>query len=225
MKDGELLMELIIALLAVGVPGFFSYWYLNQIGFLNYSNQAQEEKRTIQIILSLINIGVSFSVWFLIESKGNLQASLQVETMKVIDVITLLSTSIVVTSILTGWIYPLIIKYFINKMGKFRLKHNLPLKTQETVYEMLVHKKEYSHTLVYVFDFDDKFIESGYLSKFSDNSDSINLSLALDTFHTKEKYELIDILGMFNGGHYANDAKEIYLDFDRRIKIFFFYHN
>lgn len=224
MKNGEL-MELFIALLAVGVPGFFSYWYLNQIGFLNYSDRANEEKRTIQIILSLINISISFSVWFLVESKGNLDASLQIKTMKVIDVITLLSISIVVTSILTGWIYPIIIKYFMGKMEKFRINHNLPLKTQETVYEMLVHKKEYSHTLVYAFDFDDQFIESGYLSKFSDNTDSINLSLALNTFHTKEKYELVDILGMFNGGHYDNDAKEVYLDFDRRIKIFFFYHN
>lgn len=218
-------MELFIALLTAGIPGFFSYWYLNQIGFLNYSDRAQEEKKTIQIILSIINISVSFFVWFLLENKGNLEAALQINTMKIIDVITLLSISIIITFTLTRWIYPLIIKYFMSKMEKFRLKHNLPLKTQETVYEMLVHKKEYSHTLVYVFDFNDEFIESGYLSKFSDNSDSINLSLALETFHTKEKYEIVDMLALFNGKNYSNDAKEIYLDFDRRIKIFFFYHN
>jgi hypothetical protein len=145
--------------------------------------------------------------------------------MRLIDVITLLSIIFLVIFILTGWIYPRIIKYFMVKMEKFRLKHNLPLKTQESVYEMLVHNKEYSDTLVYVFDFDDQFIESGYLSKFSDNTDTINLSLALNTFHTKEKYELVDILEIFNGEHYDNDAKEIYLDFDRRIKIFFFYQN
>jgi len=218
-------MELFIALLTVGVPGFFSYWYLNQIGFLSYSDRAKEEKRSIQILLSFINVGVSLFVWLLVENKGNLESPLQFKTMQMIDVITLLSISIVVIFILTRWIYPMIIKYFMSKMEKFRVKHNLPLKTQETVYEMLVHRKEYAHTQVYVFDFDDQFIESGYLSKFSDNTDSINLSLALDTFHITQKYELVDILRMFNGEHYPNDAKEIYLDFDRRIKIFFFYHN
>ena len=216
-------MELLIAILTAGIPGFFSYWYLNQIGFLNYSDRAQEEKKTIQIILSIINISVSFFVWFLVESKGNLEAALQINTMKIIDVIKLLCISIIITFALTRWIYPMIIKYFMDKMEKFRIKHNMPLKTQETVYEMLVHKKNYKYTQVYIFDFDDKFIESGYLGKFSTTGDSVNLSIEINTFHTKEKFTYAELLEVFNNADLDNDTKDIYLDFDKNLKIFFFY--
>lgn len=111
------------------------------------------------------------------------------------------------------------------KMEKFRIDNNLPLKTQETVFEMLVHRKKYKYTHVFIFDFDENFIESGYLGKFSTTGDSINISLETNTFHTKEKVTYIELLEKFNDPKMHKERKEIYLDFDKKLKIFFFYAN
>ncbi|WP_371664036.1 hypothetical protein, partial [Staphylococcus gallinarum] len=52
--------NIILAIVATGLPGLFSYWILTQLDIVFYNNNQNADKSVLLISLSLLNVFISF---------------------------------------------------------------------------------------------------------------------------------------------------------------------
>ncbi|WP_236683184.1 hypothetical protein, partial [Staphylococcus condimenti] len=52
--------NIILAIVATGLPGLFSYWILTQLDIVFYNNNQNADKSVLLISLSLLNVFIAF---------------------------------------------------------------------------------------------------------------------------------------------------------------------
>lgn len=212
-------MNLLLVVVATGIPGFLSYAYLSQLGIIIFSKNEKDDKVIVLSIFSFLNIGLSFCVFYWLTS---IEPS---KNMPFSAVIKLFIVTLIISAILTLTLYPYVLKKMKKTIETYQGKNNINIKSNQTVIEKIIDSTEYKFKAVYIFDFDNNFIESGYLKRYSgEETTGFQISLATETFYNDEKPTFNEILNKFNTDPIP-EANELLLDVDKKIKIFIFRHN
>lgn len=203
------------AAITAGIPGFMSYVYLSRIGILNYNKDEKDEKIIVLTILSFLNIGVTYYVFRIISGVDPLKE------LTWINVPILFFIGILMTVIMTKF-YTLVINLFINNLEKSRLKENKMIKNNKSIYENSLIKAGGKKIFVYIFDFKNEFIESGYFYYLDTLDGKIKIGLCNNTFYVDKAPTIQEVLKAFNEEE-DTEKKEIIIDFDNQKKLFLFY--
>ncbi|QPQ35547.1 hypothetical protein [Lysinibacillus sp. JNUCC-52] len=208
-------MNILSTIVATGIPGFLSYIYLNRLGILNYTKDEKDEKIIVLSIFSLINIGVSIVVFYYLTGK-KFSKNLDIESYLFLFLI-----AVVVSFILTLYIYPLVMKMGNKYIDNFQKNNHIANKSTKTVYESVLFRKDKKYPFIFIFDFDNKFIESGFAHRLSGASEKLNISITNTTGHIKETYTIYEVLEKFE--NHDNESAEIIIDVENKLKVFVFY--
>lgn len=211
-------MNIFSTIVATGIPGFLSYIYLNQLGILNYSKNEKDEKITVLAIFSFLNMGISFYAFYGITGIN------PTKKLEIISIAPLFFISLLISSIMTFAVYPFVLKKMDISLKKFQEKNKIAKRSSKTLYELTMFKKDHNPPFIYIFDFEDNFIESGYFYRLYDINDKLQLSLSTNTYHTKEKFSIDEVLEQFNKLENSPDKADLIIDVDHKIKIFVFYY-
>jgi hypothetical protein len=203
--------EILVLLLSTGIPGGFSYWYLNKMRIVSFGEGDKEEKLTLLIALSLLNVFVIFIVYLYL---SNLM-SFTLDLMNPNHLLVLLLLSFFIVDILSYFFYPFIFKWLEEKMNKklYGLGHSVS--NNLSVIDSIMREKPpgIKQTFIYLYDFEDNYISSGILG-FSSNKYK---HISIDDDDIKMEYEIF--INIFNLTESIDKA--IYIDYESNIK---FYH-
>lgn len=213
-------MNLFFIVAATSIPGFLSYVYLSKLQIIHFSKDEKDDKVITLSILSLLNVGTSFIVFYFITGVT------PTKDMSMISLVGLISVSILISSIMTFGIYPIFLKLTAKSISKYQQENNMGRTSSKEVKDLVFNNPKYKFTMIYIFDLENNFIESGYLNRFSNiNEGNLKLSLDTDTAYSADNpIDFSEVLKAFNESENL-DAKEIYLDFETKVKIFVFHHN
>lgn len=203
------------AAITAGIPGFMSYVYLSKIGILQYNKDEKDEKIIVLTILSFLNIGVTYYVFRLLFKID------PITELTWTKVPILFGIGIIVTIVMT-LIYERVIDFFAKKLKESRLNKNKAIKNNKNIYDHVLRKSEDKNIFVYIFNFKNEFIESGYFYFLDDLEGKLRLGLSTNTCHTKEAFTISGVLKDFNE-EADPDKKEIIIDVDNQLKLFLFY--
>ncbi|WP_241522225.1 hypothetical protein [Staphylococcus intermedius] len=146
-------MPVLSALVSSGGFGFLSFLLLNKMGKIKvYDTQ---DKVFYNILLSLINFIILFSLTLLLNFWMSIQVSI---------LLSLVGTLIL--SITYPFLIPLsIIEKLKVEINNSRNGSGLAYQYAEPVREMIFNNNK--HTVVYIFDFEEKLINCGYITNFN----------------------------------------------------------
>lgn len=215
-------VKLLLSFLATGIPGLISYWFLSQISIIKHNSE--KDKTLFITALSLINILISYLSLELLTwiSKIKLLSFIKINYSNPsrADIILIFGLSLFVTWILSRYVYNNIFKYMNKYINSLQIKFDVPLisnfRTLETI--ILEKKNKNGSIFIYIFDFDNKFIESGYLNRF--NEEYKEISLHDHTNYIHEKFTIHEVLTYFND----NDDAEIFIDLENKLKYYIFFY-
>lgn len=210
-------MSILTTIVATGIPGFLSYIYLSQLGLLNYSKNDKDEKIIVLSIFSFLNMGISFSLFYGITGINPFEEI----TSK--SVIPLFIFSAFISTVMTLGIYPSVLKWMFKSIENFQKKNNVAQKSSKTAYDLALFSSEYEYSFAYIFDFENKFIESGFVKRLSEEEGKLQIVLGTETAYTKEPWIFEEVLSMFNDEALKDNSAELIVDIERKIKVFVFY--
>lgn len=218
-KVGDEELSLLLIVVATGIPGFLSYAYLSQLGIILFSKNEKDDKVIVLSIFSFLNIGLSFCLFYWITG---IEPS---KSMVLSSVLKLFIITLIVSAVLTLTIYPYLLKKMKKTIEIYQEKNNIDVASNQTVIDKIINNSEYKFKAVYIFDFENNFIESGYLKRYSgEETAGFQISLVTDTFYNDENPTFNEVLKEFNSSQ-TPEANELFLDLDKKIKIFIFKHN
>lgn len=198
--------NIILAIVATGIPGLFSYWILTQLDIVFYNNNQNADKSVLLISLSLLNVFIAFISLNLL--------GITINNISPIKLIVIFIISLVIVCLLSMYIYPFVFKWLQKYMNDKKVKTGLSIKSNYKVLPRILHArpKNKKYTQAYIFDFDNRLIIEGTVGEFSYTSPEISIENTVDTKTTYE--QAIRIYGRTD-----NINRSIYLDYDRNIKI------
>lgn len=211
----DCMLSFFSAAITAGIPGFMSYVYLSKIGVLNYTKDEKDEKFIVLMILSFLNMGVTYYVFRLISGVD------PIKELTWINALSLFLVGVLVTTIMTN-LYKFVINSFINDLEKSRLKENKMIKNNKSIYESALRKFGDKKVFVYIFDLKNGFIESGYFHHLDELGGKTRIGLSNNTYYTEEAPTITEVLKAFNEEE-DTEKKEIIIDFDNQKKLFLFY--
>lgn len=199
-------IDVFTALTQSFATGYFTYFLLKDNDILNISNTKKEEKLAVVSLLSVINWSVFWFVQNLIKgSFDNLNNTL-------ITALTALF-SFVIILFLGLFVFPKVISVFYKKMNSNRVKNNkLPFLKRSIRDEALDNDLV---KYIYVFDFDNKYISSGYLNAYQYDVDDYN-ELLLYAPKEPEITKTVDDVEKL----YEKYDINILIDYEKRIKLY-----
>lgn len=219
------MLQIIITVLSAGIPGMLTYWLLSTFGILNYTKNDGFEKTSALAFFSFLNMGIGIGIYDFISRKGFLwiyrigQFPNLMQMNDNIPAYINLGICTLVSSILMSiFVYPAIFKGFmiIYKWVIQILK--LPVKSTNSVLWEVLNKHKTLDATIYVFDFENNFIESGNASRLSDYDEEFLLSIRYKTGYTKDPFTFTEVLEMYNSQEHQNNKPEIVLDFKNKLK-------
>lgn len=216
-------MDLFLTIIATGIPGFMSYWYLSKIGLVYFDKDKKDEKVVVLGALSLLNMGFSIFLMYLSFDKI-LNKKIDFFKLSIYSAVILFLVACIVSFLLTYFVYPRALKKVNTSIEKKLDKDLVPYTTNKPTIEHLIKNPSFPYNSVYIFKNDDKktFVESGILERLSVTEGSFKMSISPNTFSTEEDFKYEEVKALFNGEHYTKDRKHIYFDFDRNLIIFIF---
>ncbi|MBC1800792.1 hypothetical protein [Listeria booriae] len=214
-------MELFILLITTGIPGMFSYWYLSQLGIVNHNTDSKDDKVLVIAALSLFNMLISVFVYEMIAS-CLFKRPFLVDGYTRLDIFLLFITAVLTTFLLSRCVYPSALKKVQKSILRYQNNENIPIPSNGTGLEELMRDrpKEFTTTFIYIFDFDNKFIESGGL--YAINSKRHEIILHGDSGYTRDPYYFQEVLSDYNKRE-DHKSRKIFIDYERKIKIFAFH--
>lgn len=194
--------ETVFALIALGLPGFFTYVVLVKRNILIYTKDQTDEKVMLIGLLSLTNIAV---ILLLLES-------FNLEVMSIAGFLLI----VFITLLLTFWIYPFVIRNgrrmledHLEKTGQ-KNRSNIPF--MDRIHDGKPAVGGYIQCVF--FDFNHTFVESGYLKYYSYSENGFILypdgQSNLDYAKFKKRFETLD----------PSEASHM-MDFDKGMIIYF----
>lgn len=204
-------IDLVSLLVTTFLPGMFSYWYLSQIGLISHVETS--DKVIFLSSISVLNILIClFFVLPILNYEINHWLKWSVVA----------AISFFTTFLLTWKVYPFAIDKLENLVeSKLKNSKKPKIKNERVLKTILDNKPENtSNIFVYLFDLQNTFIESGYLSRFNANYGEINLSWDNNYEKYTNHFTTEDVIT------YSNETKnkDIFIDLDRGIKMYIFYY-
>ncbi|PNZ64144.1 hypothetical protein CD149_00440, partial [Staphylococcus condimenti] len=98
--------NIILAIVATGLPGLFSYWILTQLDIVFYNNNQNADKSVLLISLSLLNVFIAFISLNLL--------GITINNISPIKLIIIFIISLVIVFLLSMYIYPFVFKWLQN---------------------------------------------------------------------------------------------------------------
>lgn len=204
--------SIISSLIISGALGIFNYTLLVNLGSI--SSYADKSDRNIMyIIFSILN----YSIFLIIRSFFYSIKSLP----RQLDLGFSIVLTIVISFILTLYGVSNLITFYKHKNNNSRVAKKLAEATTKIPIEAAFDCNDIM--LVYIFDFDNKFITSGYLQNFSTESGLANQFL-LEPQEDMDRKELNenDVLEKMNSAFNSHKTK-IFLDSQARLKYYIIY--
>ncbi|MEB7824970.1 hypothetical protein [Staphylococcus chromogenes] len=192
-------------IIAIGLPGLFSYWVLAQLDIVFYNNDQKSEKITLLSSLSLLNVIV---VYIFLSLLG-----LSLASTSLLELIISFIVSVLVVWGLSIYIYPFVFKTVQKNIIEKSKKEN-SAKSNYKVLPRILHERpiDKNYTQAYIFDFKNDLILEGCIGKFSYNNPELSLENEIDSTTTYK--QAIDVYNKAN-----NLNRDIYIDLERQIKI------
>lgn len=204
-------IDLVSLLVTTFLPGMFSYWYLSQIGLISHVETS--DKVIFLSSISVLNILIClFFVLPILNYEINHWLKWSVVA----------AISFFTTFLLTWKVYPFAIDKLENLVeSKLKNSKKPKIKNERVLKTTLDNKPENtSNIFVYLFDLQNTFIESGYLSRFNANYGEINLSWDINYEKYTNHFTIEDVITYYN----ETKNKDIFIDLDRGIKMYIFYY-
>ncbi|WP_271400469.1 hypothetical protein [Salinicoccus roseus] len=197
--------ETVFAIVALGLPGFFTYVVLVKRNILIYTKDHADEKVMLIGLLSLTNIAV---ILLILES-------FNLEVMSIAGFLIIVG----ITLLLTFWFYPFVIRNgrrmledHLEKTGQ-KNRSNIPF--MDRIHDEKPAAARYIQCVF--FDFNHCFVESGYLKYYSYSENGFILypdgQSNLDYAKFKKRFEALD----------PSEASQM-MDFDKEMIIYFIYY-
>lgn len=211
-------MQIVLAVIATGVPGMFSYWYLSQLGIFRHTEDTKDDKVLVTLALSFLNILMSLFVFsFIYMYLVGVDLELLMKRF-LLTTFELFLISCTVTYLLTRFVYPNIIKSINKAVENHKNENGIDSYSNYELIEEVIkmRPKDKKYIFIYVFDFNNRFIESGYLSMV--NVKRGQLLIAPNTGYEKEIITYGEVLSILNKVTESTSGRLI-LDYDKQIKI------
>ncbi|MEX1474827.1 hypothetical protein AB3H85_00900 [Enterococcus sp. C78] len=186
--------------------GYFTYFLLKSNDVLILSNAQKEEKTALVLLLSAFNL----SIYWLIQKVVEVVFSNINEGLNVI-VTTIFSFFAVL--VIGLFILPKIITYFFHWINKQRVKQGKLEFTRQAIRDSALDHP-YSQ-YIYIFDFENKYIASGYLHTYQYNTDVYN-ELLLYAPREPEKRRTVESVEILFSKYDIN----ILIDYEKKFKLY-----
>lgn len=224
--------ELILVIFSAGVPGMLTFWLLSYFGIINYTKNDTFEKSASLAFFSAINAGVGLKIYDLISKNPKFCLYSEVGFPKLQNLGVEFSPyfnigvcTLIAALCLSVIVYPILMKGFNLVFMWVGKKLKLPKKSSNSVLWEVLNKESDCNAYVYIFDFNDNFIESGVASRLSDRDEEFLFSLRGDTGYAGQKILLEEVLRWYNkksneilGAESNKKEPEIVLDFKNKLK-------
>lgn len=176
--------------------GYFTYFLLNKMDLLVLSIKKKDEKIAVVSFLSAFNLWVFSGVDQFIHNVW----------------LSVLVTSVI--AFLSGlFVFPLLLKIVNNTINKIRSNKNKLEFLNRSIRDAALDTDEVKY--IYLFDFDGKYIASGYLGAYQYDTDEYD-ELLLDAPNEKEIAKSVDDVEKL----YENYDVRILIDYQKRTKIY-----
>lgn len=215
----------IITFLSAGIPGMLTFWLLSTFDIISYSKNDLFEKTSALAFFSFLNMGVGIGLYDFISRKGILWIYNRGQFPNITHMgdnipayLNLGICTLISTIFLSLLIYPLIYKAFMYAYT-FIIKHlKLPTKSTNSVLWEALNKNKEMEATVYIFDFENNFIESGTAARLSDYDEEFFLSVRDETGYVKERITFTEVLEVYNSEERQKNKPEIVLDLKNKLK-------
>jgi hypothetical protein len=208
-------LDILSAILATGIPGFFTYVYLSKTGVLKYDKDEKDDKVIVLSIFSILNMCFTYYIYRIV-TKVDPLTEMNWKNAPYIFVL-----GIFVTFAMTNF-YKFLLEKYNKKFEKKQRSNNKIILSKKSIYEKTLVKENKTKPFIYIFDFENKFIESGYFYLLDDKESKISLGLCNNTCYIEEPPKFEEIIKAFNEEEDTN-KKDLIVDFERKIKIFIFH--
>lgn len=176
--------------------GYFTYFLLNKMDLLVLSIKKKDEKIAVVSFLSAFNLWVFSGVDQFIHNVW----------------LSVLVTSVI--AFLSGlFVFPLLLKIVNNTINKIRSKENKLEFLNRSIRDAALDTNTVMY--IYLFDFDDKYIASGYLGAYQYDTDEYD-ELLLDAPKEKETAKSITDIEKL----YERHDVRILIDYQKRTKMY-----
>lgn len=198
--------NILTALFQSLITGYFTYFLIKSNDLLVFSSAKKEEKVAVVSFLSIFN----WSVYWLVQ-----RIIAQLYPKNSFEWITFLSAviSFCIVVVLGFFIFPQVLLFLFNQIDKHREKQGKLRFTRKPIRDSALDHPYAQY--IYVFDFDNNYIASGYLNIYQYNTDEYNELLLYAPKEPEKRKSLEAVEQLF-----VNNDMNILLDYEKKIKLY-----
>ena len=223
-------MKTVLAIVTAGIPGVLSYWLLSNFGIINYNKNENIEKASTFAFFSFLNLGFGLALYDYISRNSQLWIHKYADfplfpfpPNLLTPYFNLAICTLTVTIFMSIVVYPICYKAFSiiysYIIDKFKLNKN----SNMSVLESAIKKHSKLDARVYIFDFQNNFIETGEFARISDYDEEYFVSLRNETGYAKETFTFSEVMSYYNSEEVQNNKPEIVLDLKNKYKFIIIY--
>lgn len=196
-------------LLLSGALGIINFWILREMNIISFFDPKDvDEKKQFIVILGIFNIFIYQTLhnlgWEWLESQNN--------NFKYYVLTFVLA---VVLEILICFI----LSYFVKKSNERKLKKGTGINLYVNTVDRIIEKYEGEDLYTYIFDFENKLIDHGYVINYSTKNPEFNLSLKKKKGHSEANLNYEEFIERTD----KNNIEILsYIDIKTKTKIYFF---
>ncbi|EPD1740425.1 hypothetical protein ACR6LS_001890 [Enterococcus faecalis] len=197
-------LNIFAVLIQSTATGYFTYFLIKSNDLLVLSNAQKEEKIAVVSILSAINLAVFLLAQSIISyNLSNMEPYIQQFAAAILSFVLVIGLFVLPKAILSffSWINKLR-----KKKGKLEFTHRA---IRDTALDNSYHQ------YIYVFDFANNYIASGYLNVYQYNTDEYN-ELLLYAPKEPEKRRTVEAVEIL----FKNNDINILIDYEKKVKLY-----
>ncbi|EOD6230595.1 hypothetical protein [Enterococcus hirae] len=198
--------NILTALFQSVITGYFTYFLLKSNDLLVLSNAKKEEKTAIVSFLSILNWSI---YWIMQQILKNILPDLDFAWLTTVTAV----ISLVLILVLGVYIFPKVLSSFFEWVNKLRTKNNKLPFTRKPIRDEALDGKTLKY--IYLFDFDGKYIASGYLNVYQYDIDEYNELLLYAPKEPELTKTIEDVEKLFQ----KYDIN-ILVDYEKRVKLY-----
>ncbi|MEX1538893.1 hypothetical protein AB3I13_00285 [Enterococcus sp. C62] len=198
--------NILTALFQSVITGYFTYFLLKSNDLLVLSNAKKEEKTAIVSFLSILNWSI---YWIMQQILKNILPQLDFAWLTTVTAV----ISFVLILVLGVYIFPKVLSSFFEWFNKLRTKNNKLPFTRKPIRDEALDGKTLKY--IYLFDFDGKYIASGYLNVYQYDIDEYNELLLYAPKEPELTKTIEDVEKLFQ----KYDIN-ILVDYEKRVKLY-----
>lgn len=217
-------MHSLLLFITSGIPGFVSYLYLSKLQLLYFNEKEEKEDKLIVLsILSLLNILVS-TLFFNLIARKSIEDLLNIYSYSWREILLFIGITILYCFLATKWVYPKLMVRLTKHIEQEVDRNNVTRTSSAPLTLQLFKSSKFDKTYLYIFDFNDKLIDSGYWSEF-DTGENDLLGLGRPTVYGDEQNSptINEVTVTYNS--MEDDEARMIIDLKHQVKIFLFYTN